>query len=481
MRNCLLSCVVSTNVRRPDHICLTHIQQFIIRRKRLMRRALNICGIVCTTIISVQLLAGAVFAQQDKLVGRWEGKVQSPQGERDTSLVIKKEGDVYTGVMPGMRQGMEIQLKDFKINGDKITAKADVETPQATITINYSFTLAGETLKGQGALDFGGQGITLDFDLKRASATATASTASSGRQPGGEGDKLAGRWEGKVQSPQGERDASLVIKKEGGVYTGQMPGMQGREILIKDFKIDGDNVTAKADVEAPQGSITINYTFKVTGETMKGQGALDFGGQSITFDLDLKRVSAGAAAPAASSGQQAPSQGQAQGPGQGQGTQRQRTDRPQPQQKQSIDYFVGQWSYKYIGRESPLWPAPRECVVTFTKRADGKSVDGVSECKHEGGAFKDNLAIVFDEATKTLSFTEKLGSGVALTSKGDWTSPISIRFTIDPVTAKKQKLQLRRTISVVAAHSFTVAEELSEDGGPFVRLGSAVFSKIGMK
>jgi hypothetical protein len=318
-----------------------------------MRRAINTCGVVCTIIISVQLLSVAVFAQQDKLVGRWEGKAQSPQGERETSLVIRKEGGVYTGVMPGMRQGMEIQLKDFKIDGDKLTAKADIETPQAAITINYSFTLAGETMKGQGALDFGGQSITIDFDLKRVSAAAPA--ASAGQQPG------------------------------------------------------------------------------------------------------------------------------AQGQGQGQGQQRQRVDVPQPQQKQSIDYFVGQWSYKYIGRESALWPAPRECMVTFTKRADGRSVEGVSECKHEGGAFKDSLVIVFDEATKTLVYTEKLGSGATLASKGDWTSPISIRFAVDPVTAKGQKLQLRRTISVVAAHSFTVAEELSEDGGPFMRLGSAVFSKVGAK
>src|SRR5215510_12593194 len=313
-----------------------------------MRRAINICGVVCTIIISVQLLSVAVFAQQDKLVGRWEGKAQSPQGERETSLVIRKDGDVYLGVMPGMRQGMEIQLKDFKIDGDKFTAKADIETPQAAITINYSFTLAGEAMKGQGALDFGGQNITIDFDFKRVSADAGAAPAA-----------------------------------------GQQPGAQGQ--------------------------------------------------------------------------------------------QRQRVVVPQPQQKQSIDFFVGQWSYKYIGRESALWPAPRECVVTFTKRADGRSVEGVSECKHEGGAFKDSLVIVFDEATKTLGFTEKLGSGVALTSRGDWTSPISIRFAIDPVTTKGQKLQLRRTISVVAAHSFTVAEELSEDGGPFVRLGSAVFSKVGAK
>jgi len=295
-------------------------------------------------------------------------------------------------------------------------------------------------------------------------------------------DKLAGRWEGKIQSLQGERETSLVIKKEGDTYTGKTPGMRGgTEMTLKDFKVDGDKVTAKADVETPQATITINYTFTLAGETMKGQGALDFGGQSITFDLDLKRVSGSTDAPATAATQQAPAQQQQQGQQQGQGQQRQRMDVPQPQQKQSIDYFAGQWSYKYIGRESALWPAPRECVVTFTKRADGKSVEGVADCKHEGGAFKETSVIVFDEATKMMSFTEKLGSGVALNSKADWTSPISIRFTIDPVTAKRQKLQLRRTISIVAAHSFTVAEELSEDGGPFVRLGSAVFTRAGAK
>ncbi len=295
-------------------------------------------------------------------------------------------------------------------------------------------------------------------------------------------DKLAGRWEGKVQSLQGERETNLVIKKEGDVYTGVMPGMRGVELQLKDFKIDGDKVTAKADVESPQGAFTINYSFTLVGETMKGQGALDFGGQSITFDLDLKRVNAGAAAAAPAPAQQQPQgQAQRQGQTQGQGQGRQRIDVPQPQQKQSIDYFAGQWSYKYIGRESALWPAPRECVVTFTKRADGKSVEGVSDCRHDGGAFKDTSVIVFDEATKMMTFAEKLGSGVVLNSKADWTSPISIRFTIDPVTAKKQKLQLRRTISIVAAHSFTVAEELSEDGGPFARLGSAVFTRAGAK
>ena len=119
--------------------------------------------------------------------------------------------------------------------------------------------------------------------------------------------------------------------------------------------------------------------------------------------------------------------------------------------------------------------------MTFTKRADGKSLDAVTEGKHDGGAFKETALITFDEATKQLTYSEKLASGVHLNSRGDWSSPISIRFTVEPVKAKSQTLQLKRTISIVAAHSFTITEELSEDGGPFVRLGTAVYSKVGAK
>jgi len=119
--------------------------------------------------------------------------------------------------------------------------------------------------------------------------------------------------------------------------------------------------------------------------------------------------------------------------------------------------------------------------VTFTKRADGKSVEGLTEGKSDGKAFKETSVITFDESSKMLTFTEKLAGGAVLKSKADWTSPISIRFDIEPVKVKGQTLQLRRTITVVAAHTFTVTEELSEDGGPFVRLGSAVFTKVGAK
>lgn len=282
-------------------------------------------------------------------------------------------------------------------------------------------------------------------------------------------DKLAGRWEGKIQSIQGERETVVIFKKEGGSYLGRSAGIRpGTEMQLKDIVISGEDITAKADVETPQATITVNYKFKLTGETLKGQGSLDFGGQSVTFDLDLKRVS-----PNTDGSLNA----QAQGQGQGRSPQRQRFEVPQPQQKQSLDYFVGQWDFKYVGRDSALAPAPRAGTVTFTKSADGKSLNAVIEGKTDAGAYKETATVTFDEATKTLNFSEKLASGAKLSSKGDWSSPIAIRFSVEPVKIKGQSIQLRRIISIVATHSFTVTEELSEDGGSFVRLGSALYSR----
>lgn len=78
---------------------------------------------------------------QDKLVGRWEGKMQSLQGERETVVIFKKVGESYVGRSAGIRPGTEMQIKDIAITGEEVTAKAEVETPQAMLLINYKFKL----------------------------------------------------------------------------------------------------------------------------------------------------------------------------------------------------------------------------------------------------------------------------------------------------------------------------------------------------
>jgi len=275
-------------------------------------------------------------------------------------------------------------------------------------------------------------------------------------------DKLEGRWVGTVEGLQGKQAAIATFKKEGDKYTGTITGLRpGMDTSLKDIKLDGDKVTASTEIQTPQGSVAVTYDFVVQGDTLKGKGEAEFGGQTYGFDFDMKRGGETAA-----------------GPQQPQPPPTPRREVPQPQQKQSLNYFVGQWTYKWVGRESPLGPAPREGTTTFTLRPDGKSLDVRTEGKADGAPFKESAVIVWVEETKMMTFSERLANGVQIQSKGDWRSPISIRFTVDPIKVKGQTVFLKRIISIVAAHSFTVTEELSEDSGPFVRLGSAVYSKV---
>jgi hypothetical protein len=279
-------------------------------------------------------------------------------------------------------------------------------------------------------------------------------------------DKLEGRWAGTVDGLQGQQPAVATFKKEGDKYTGSVSGLRpGADAILKEINLDGDKVTAKTEVDTPQGNVVVSYAFVVQGETLKGKGEAEFGGQTYTFTFDLKRGGEMPAGAAAGPPAQPPA----------------RREVPQPQQKQSISYFVGEWSYSWIGRESALGPAPREGAATFTLRPDGKSLDVRTVGKSDGTSFNESAVITWDEGTKMLTFSEKLANGIQVQSKGDWRSPISIRFTVDPIKVKGQTLQLKRIISVVAAHSFTVTEELSENGGPFVRLGSAVYTKVAVK
>jgi hypothetical protein len=164
--------------------------------------------------------------------------------------------------------------------------------------------------------------------------------------------------------------------------------------------------------------------------------------------------------------------------GQGQGGFLGRPSPPQPQQRQGLDYFAGTWKFTWVGRESPLTPGPRSGTLTFTRTSNANTlamrVEGSSEA---GGPYKESGAMTWDEAKKTLTMRERLANGSELASIGDWSSPIGIRFECDPLSIQGQTLKLRRFFQILSPTSFSVTEELSTNGGPFVRLGTGDFRK----
>jgi hypothetical protein len=156
-----------------------------------------------------------------------------------------------------------------------------------------------------------------------------------------------------------------------------------------------------------------------------------------------------------------------------------RPSAPQPLQKQSLDYFVGRWSFKWTGRESALSPGGVvEGTMSLTALGASGFLEGRPEAKGKPGPLGERVLLGFDEEKKSLVLLEQRGPGLEVLALGDWTSPVAIRFKAAPLQVRGQTLHLKLTVSVVAGHSFTLAEELSEDGGPFQRLGNAVFSKL---
>jgi hypothetical protein len=154
-----------------------------------------------------------------------------------------------------------------------------------------------------------------------------------------------------------------------------------------------------------------------------------------------------------------------------------RSSPPQPTQKQSLDYFSGRWSYRWVGRESALTPGGVSLgALVFEPLPESAYLEGRVEGKGKWSPFGEKLLLGFEESDKALVLLEQR-AGFQTLSLGDWTSPIAIRFKVAPFQAAGRRHRLNRTLSIVSAHSFTLVEELSEDGGPFVRLGNAVFTR----
>lgn len=280
-------------------------------------------------------------------------------------------------------------------------------------------------------------------------------------------DPLLGRWEGTATGLQGQRPVVLNLEKNAaGIYSGTITGARG-DIALRDIKLMGDVVTAESQVETAQGSLSIKYKLVLQGAELKGSSETDLAGQTFTAVIELRRAGASPAAPAAA--QAAPSP-QAARPG--------RSSPAQPTQKQSLDYFSGRWSFRWVGRESAVSPGGiLEGTLVLKQMAEGEFLEGQIEAPSRTSPLGEKLLLGFVESNKALVLLEQRGKGIQTLSLGDWTSPIAVRFKVAPFQAGGRRLRLNRTLTVVSAYSFTLTEELSEDGGPFVRLGNAVFSK----
>jgi hypothetical protein len=119
---------------------------------------------VLALLVTFALPAGAA-----DLPGKWTSEFDSPIGLQKYVYEFSKSGDTLTGQATfdhSLGKGT-VQLKDVKVEGDKVSFSEPLTIDGNEITITYSGTLTGDELNlTRNVGDFGSEQLT----AKRASA-----------------------------------------------------------------------------------------------------------------------------------------------------------------------------------------------------------------------------------------------------------------------------------------------------------------------
>jgi hypothetical protein len=219
----------------------------------------------CFGLILITLLfSAAVPAQQADIVGTWDITIESPNGKRDSLLIIKKEGDKLAGAMKSPRG--ERPLDSVTLNGSDITLVMSANVQGQNMVFTFKGKLENGSMKGDA--DFGGfaAGSWSAVPHKEEAAMSSAPAAPAGAV------NITGTWDFTVETPNGSGTPVFTFKQDGETLTGDYKGQLGEAPLTGTVK--GSDVKFSMKLNFQGQDFTVTYTGKVDGNSMKGTAAL---------------------------------------------------------------------------------------------------------------------------------------------------------------------------------------------------------------
>ena len=114
------------------------------------------------TALALALLMWATPALAADVDGKWAGTLSTPGGDFPVAFEFKSDGTKLTGTTLGP-DGTAIEIKDGKIDGDKITFAVSFDFGGMPLDIAYSGVVAPEELKMKADV----LGMTMDFVVKK--------------------------------------------------------------------------------------------------------------------------------------------------------------------------------------------------------------------------------------------------------------------------------------------------------------------------
>ena len=117
--------------------------------------------------LGAALFASAAAAQDHSaVVGNWDTVAETPMGNFAAGLSVGHGAEGYTVAMEDRVPAdspmppMNATISDVAVDGNTVTFKRSLETPQGTMELHYTLTADGDHLAGEASSDFGGVPIT---------------------------------------------------------------------------------------------------------------------------------------------------------------------------------------------------------------------------------------------------------------------------------------------------------------------------------
>jgi hypothetical protein len=110
--------------------------------------------------LAVALVAAPAFAAD--VDGKWAGTISTPGGDFPVAFEFKADGTTLTGTTQSP-DGMSINIKDGKIEGDKVTFGVTLDFGGMALDIAYSGVVTPTEMKMKADV----AGMALDFVVKK--------------------------------------------------------------------------------------------------------------------------------------------------------------------------------------------------------------------------------------------------------------------------------------------------------------------------
>ena len=98
-----------------------------------------------------------------------------------------------------------------------------------------------------------------------------------------------GTWKCEYQIGEQKRTSTLTIKMDGDKLAGTMSWPDQKETNLKDVKLKDADLTFSAERVLGDNKFNVEYRFTITGDKLKGKGAVETGGEKREFDIEGKR------------------------------------------------------------------------------------------------------------------------------------------------------------------------------------------------